>query len=73
MRCDFGEPGITRSAVVRFSTPQVACVGAQKPGTRREKAFTVCAKRLLPTSCRPSEFTKVATPSCPRSCVFPFE
>ena len=31
-----GPPRITRSAVVRFSTPQVAEVGAQKPGTRRE-------------------------------------
>ena len=28
-------PGMTRSAQVRFSTPQVASVGAQKPGIRR--------------------------------------
>jgi hypothetical protein len=35
-RCDFSEPGMTRSAQVRFSTPQVALVGAQKPGIRRE-------------------------------------
>ncbi len=35
-RCECGPPGITRSAVVRFSQPQVAEVGAQKPGIRRE-------------------------------------
>jgi hypothetical protein len=29
-------PGMTRNAVVRFSTPQVADVGAQNPGMRRE-------------------------------------
>ena len=34
-RCDLALPGITRSAHVRFSTPQVASVGAQKPGIRR--------------------------------------
>jgi hypothetical protein len=34
-RCDFAEPGMTRRAVVRFSTPQVASVGAQKPGISR--------------------------------------
>ena len=32
----FGPPWMTRSAVVRFSTPQVAAVGAQNPGTSRE-------------------------------------
>src|SRR6187399_2438811 len=42
-RCDFSEPGITRKAQVRFSTPQVASVGAQKPGIRREYEFTVLA------------------------------
>jgi hypothetical protein len=35
-RCDFSDPGMTRSAVVLFSTPQAASVGAQKPGIRRE-------------------------------------
>ena len=34
-RCDFSEPGMTRSAVVRFSTPQAESVGAQKPGISR--------------------------------------
>ena len=33
--CDFSEPGMTRSAVVRFSTPQAESVGAQKPGISR--------------------------------------
>src|SRR5262245_2136536 len=37
----FGEPGMTRSAHVRFSTPQLASVGAQNPGMSREYAFTV--------------------------------
>ena len=35
MRWLLGEPGMTRKATVRFSTPQVAFVGAQAPGTRR--------------------------------------
>ena len=35
MRCDFADPGMTRRAQVRFSTPQVAWVGAQKPGISR--------------------------------------
>ena len=42
-RCDFSEPGMTRSAQVRFSTPQVALVGAQKPGMSREYELTVLA------------------------------
>src|SRR6185369_5785879 len=42
-RCDFSEPGMTRSAQVRFSTPQVASVGAQNPGISREYEFTVLA------------------------------
>ena len=34
-RCDLALPGITRSAQVRLSIPQLASVGAQKPGMRR--------------------------------------
>src|SRR5262249_31434384 len=34
-RVDEGEPGMTRSAVVRFSTPHVAIVGLQAPRTIR--------------------------------------
>ena len=34
-RCDFGEPGISRIAVVRFSTPHVNAVGAHAPFTSR--------------------------------------
>ena len=34
-RWHLAEPGMTRSAQVRFSTPQLASVGAQKPGIRR--------------------------------------
>ena len=33
--CDFSEPGIARKAQVRFSMPQEAWVGAQKPGISR--------------------------------------
>src|SRR5664279_2453057 len=42
-RCDFSEPVIARSAQVRFSRPQVASVGAQKPGMSRVYEFTVQA------------------------------
>src|SRR5260221_13382435 len=34
-RVDFAPPGIARTAVVRLSTPQVALIGAQAPGTVR--------------------------------------
>src|SRR5262245_38827662 len=40
-RCDFGLPGITRSAVVRLSTLHAESVGAQNPGIRRVYEFTV--------------------------------
>ena len=35
IRCALGEPPMMRSAQVRFSTPQLAWVGAQKPGISR--------------------------------------
>ena len=43
MRVALALPGIARSAVVRFSTPQVAVVGAQVPSTMRLYEFTVGA------------------------------
>ena len=43
MRVALALPGMARSAVVRFSTPQVAVVGAQAPSTMRLYEFTVGA------------------------------
>ena len=42
-RVEAGDPGMTRSAVVRFSTPQVAMVGDHAPRTMRLYELTVGA------------------------------
>ncbi len=42
-RWELSLPVMTRSAQVRLSTPQLASVGAQKPGISRVNALTVGA------------------------------
>src|SRR5437868_15496357 len=48
-RVDCGEPGMTRSAVVRFSTPQVAIVGDQAPRTIRSYEMLIGAISAVKT------------------------